>query len=126
MSTAEILIASVIKSIGKRQFLKEAEKVSLTAGKSNANANGNANANPRVKLPVPAEIQCIARKKGDKTGIKAGKHVLYDSIRCPRKESSDTHLCVVHTNTVARKGSLLYGVHSEPLTEDCKKVFGEL
>ncbi len=123
MSTAEILIASVIKSIGKRQFLKEVEKMSLTTSKSNANAN----ANPRVKLPVPAEVQCIARKKGDKTGIKAGKHVLYDSIRCPRKEaSSDTHICVVHANMVKRMGSLPFGVHAEPLTEDCKKVFGEL
>jgi hypothetical protein len=120
VSEAEILIASVIKSVGKRVFLKTVEQMCKHPEKS-------APAAQRVKQAVPAECMCSARKKGERTGIKAGKHVLYDAVRCERKEvNSETHLCAVHTNMVARKGVLPFGLHSDPLTEEMKKVFGEL
>lgn len=120
MSTAEILIGSVIKSVGKRVFLKTVEQMCKHQEKA-------APAVQRVKQSVPADCMCIARKKGDRTGIKAGKHVLYDAVRCERREvDSETHLCAVHTNMVARKGALPFGLYSEPLTEEMKKVFGEL
>ena len=120
MSTAEILIASVIKSVGKRVFLKTVEQMTKHHEKSSPTLQ-------RVKQAVPAECMCVARKKGERTGIKAGKHVLYDAVRCERKEvDSETHLCAVHTNMVAKKGSLPFGLYSDPLTEEAKKVFGEL
>jgi hypothetical protein len=114
MSTAEILIASAVKTVGKRAFLKAVEKMYKTESRV------------KGKSSVPAELQCLARKKGDRTGIKAGKHVLYDAVRCPRKELDDSHLCAVHTNMVKRTGSLPYGLYTEPLTEENKKVFGEI
>jgi len=121
MSTAEILIASVIKSVGKRTFLKTVEEMSKRSEK-NTNAT-----QPRVKRVVPAELQCIARKKGERTGIKAGKYVLYDAVRCNRKEvDSSTHFCAVHTNMVTKNGSIPFGVYTDELTEETKKVFGEL
>jgi hypothetical protein len=120
MSTAEILIASVIKSVGKRVFLKTVEQMCKHQEKSSP-------AGQRVKEAVPANCMCVARKKGDRTGIKAGKHVLYDAVRCERREvDSETHLCAVHTNMVARKGALPFGRHDDSLTEETKKVFGEL
>lgn len=120
MSTAEILIASAIKTVGKRVFLKTVNKMFAQEGKV-VRAKG------RNHASVPEEVMCVARKKGDRTGIKAGKHVLYEAVRCGRKEvSSDTHLCAVHTNMVERKGSLPFGVHTDPLTEETRKVFGEL
>lgn len=120
MSTAEILIASAIKTVGKRVFMKTVEKMCKHPEKS-------VSMGQTVKEAVPAEFMCVARKKGERTGIKAGKHVLYDAIRCERKEfDSQTHLCAVHTNMLARKGALPFGRHHEPLTEEMKKVFGEL
>ena len=120
MSTAEILIASAIKTVGKRVFLKTVEQMCKHQEKS-------APTGQRVKQAVPADCMCIARKKGERTGIKAGKHVLYDAVRCERREvNSQTHLCAVHTNMLARKGALPFGLYSEPLTEETKKVFGEL
>ena len=90
MSTADILIASVVKSIGKRDFLKTVEKMYTNRNQSPLK--------PRVKVSVPADSQCLARKKGDRTGIKAGKHVLYDAVRCGRREVDDTHLSVSYTH----------------------------
>lgn len=119
MSTAEILIASVIKSVGKRVFLKTVSKMFKNTEKTSTKE--------RVKQVVPAECMCVARKKGERTGIKAGKHVLYDAVRCGRREvDSETHLCAVHTNVMIRKGSLPFGEHTDPLTDDMKKVFGEV
>ena len=120
MSTAEILIASVIKSVGKRVFLKTVEQMYKHPEKATPTGQ-------RVKQFVPAECMCVARKKGERTGIKAGKHVLYDAVRCERREvDSETHLCAVHTNIIQRKGALPFGLYSEPLTDQTKKVFGEL
>jgi hypothetical protein len=120
MSTAEILIASVIKSVGKRVFLKTVDKMFK-------NTERVSQTKERVKAVVPAECMCVARKKGERTGIKAGKHVLYDAVRCGRKEvSTENHLCAVHTNMLARKGTLPFGEYSDPLTDDMKKVFGEV
>lgn len=119
MSTAEILIASVIKSVGKRVFLKTVEQMTKHQEKSAPTVQ-------RVKQAVPAECMCVARKKGERTGIKAGKHVLYDAVRCERKGvDSETHLCAIHTNMM-KKGSLPFGLYSDPLTEEAKKVFGEI
>lgn len=117
MSTAEILIASAVKTVGKRTFLKTVEQMFSHVERKESS---------REKRSVPAEVQCMARKKGERTGIKAGKHVLYDAIRCPRKELDENHLCAVHTNMVKRNGSLPFGVYTDPLTENDKKVFGEL
>jgi hypothetical protein len=120
MSTAEILIASVIKSVGKRVFLKTVEKMCKHTEKTPSVAQ-------RVKRSVPAECVCIARKKGERTGIKAGKHVLYDAVRCDRKEvDANTHLCAVHTNIVRRRGALPLGRYTDPFTEELKKIFGEV
>jgi len=118
MSTAEILIASAVKTVGKREFLKTVEKMYTMAKQ--------APLKPRTKVSVPADVQCLARKKGDRTGIKAGKHVLYDAVRCERREVDGTHLCAVHTNTVKRHGSLPLGLFTDPLTEDTRKVFGDI
>jgi hypothetical protein len=120
MSNAEILIASAIKSVGKRVFMKTVEKMFKHPEKSVSMVH-------TLKEVVPAEYMCVARKKGERTGIKAGKHVLYDAVRCERREiDSHSHLCAVHTNMVLRKGSLPFGKHCDPLTEETMKVFGEL
>lgn len=116
-SEAEVLINSAVKTVGKREFLKTVDKL------FNAKA---AVVKPRNKLEVPGDKKCIARVKGDRTGIKVGRFVLFDNQRCNRKELSDEHLCAIHTNTVTKFGSLLYGKFNEPLTEEQKKVFGEI
>lgn len=116
---AEILINATIKMVGKREFLKTIEKL---YGIQKAPVNGL-----RHKVDVPAESQCSARCKGERTGIKVGRYVLFDNVRCERKEvDEENHLCAIHSNQVAKFGELPFGKFEEPLTEDLKKVFGEI
>ena len=118
-SPAEVLIMSAVKSVGKREFLKTVERLFETKHKTSANQ--------REKPTVAPEEQCVARVKGDRTGLKVGRFVLFDAKRCPRHEvSTESHLCAIHTNQVAKVGNLPLGTHTTPLTEDMKKVFGEL
>lgn len=116
---AEVLIKSVVKTVGKREFLKTVERLYQTTHK--------AASSDRQKTEVSAEEQCVARIKGDRTGLKVGRFVMFDARRCPRHEiSTETHLCAIHTNQVAKFGELPFHTHDSPLTEDLKKVFGEL
>lgn len=117
---AEILISSVVRSVGKREFLKTVEKM---FGNKTATKVGGAR-KPRTKQEVNAEEQCVARVKGGRTGIKIGRFVLFESARCDRKEvDGSTHLCAIHTNQTKKFGSLPFGVSSEPLTEEQAKTF---
>jgi len=117
---AEILVLSAVKSVGKREFLKTVDtlfNVRKPLGEKQE----------RKKAEVPADKQCSARVKGDRTGLKAGRHVLFEATRCPRHElSSDTHLCRIHSNQINKFGSLPFGKVDEGLTDSQKKVFGEL
>ena len=118
-SPAEVLIMSAVKTVGKREFLKTVERIFQT--------NQRPIQAKRQKTEVAAEEQCLARVKGDRTGIKVGRLVLFDAKRCPRHEvSTESHLCAIHTNQVAKLGELPFGNHNSPLTDDMKKVFGEL
>jgi len=112
---AEILIQATVKSVGKREFLKTVEK--LYGEKKDKTQ--------RSKTDVPADVKCIARVKGDRTGMKVGRYVIFDVARCDRKEI-DGHLCAIHSNQVAKFGELPYGAYNDPITEDLKKVFGEI
>ena len=116
---AEILITSAVKTVGKRDFLRTVERL--------FNLNGAKISKQRQKTVVLEDKQCCARVKGDRTGMKVGRYVLFDAKRCPRSEvSSDTHMCVIHSNHQVKHGELPLGKFSQPLTEDQKKVFGEL
>lgn len=117
---AEILLTAAVKSVGKREVLKAYEK--LFASKNAADGKQE-----RKKSEVPADSQCCARVKGDRVGIKVGRYVLFEALQCPRRElSNDLHLCPIHTNQMTKFGELAFGKFTDELTEDQKKVFGEL
>jgi len=115
---AMVLITSAVKTVGKREFLKTVEEVFGLKNSKDVKQ-------PRKKTDVPVDKQCVARVKGERTGIKVGRHVLFEATRCPRHES-DAHLCPIHSNQVKKFGKLMFGSHADPLTEEQKKVFGEL
>ena len=118
-SPAEVLIMSAVKTVGKREFLKTVERLFETKNKSPVGR--------RVKSEVAAEEQCVARVKGDRTGLKVGRFVIFDAKRCPRHEvSAESHLCAIHTNQIVKLGELPLGTHTSPLTESVKKVFGDI
>jgi hypothetical protein len=120
LNTSELLVNATVKLVGKREFLKTVEK--LYGIKKSVVEN-----KPRNKTDVPAAEQCVARCKGDRTGVKAGRYVLFDNVRCPRKEvNAEEHLCSIHCNQVTKFGSLPLGKYTEPVTDELKKVFGEL
>jgi len=108
----ESLVDCVVRTLGKKVFLKAVEKVCGSQRK------------PRTKRDVPADLQCCARTRGEKTGIKVGKYSLYYVGRCDRRIISDS-LCAIHTNE-RKKGALKLGLYDAPLTEDQKKVFGDV
>jgi hypothetical protein len=110
---AEILISSAVKTVGKREFLKTVERMF-----------GKVKQSTKTKTTVSQETQCEARVKGDRTGMKIGRHVIFESQRCPRGEvDSSTHLCAIHTNQVAKLGSLPFGRSAEELNDDLRKSF---
>ena len=118
-SPAEVLIMSAVKTVGKREFLKTVERLFQTTQKPTPAE--------RQKTEVSVEEQCLARVKGDRTGLKVGRFVLFDAKRCSRHEvNTESHLCAIHTNQVTKFGALPFGAHDSPLTDDMKKVFGEL
>lgn len=114
-TVAEILINSAVKTVGKRDFLKTVEKIFNYKTKTKTRT---------PKTPVTEETQCQARVKGERTGVKIGRHVLFEQARCDRKESNGfNHLCAVHNNQVEKFGSLPYGLVSEELNDDLRKTF---
>lgn len=110
---AEILIGSVVKSVGKREFLKTVEKM---FEKVKA---------PRVSVKeVSSDNQCEARVKGQRTGVKIGRFVLFEEARCDRKEiDSSSHLCAIHTNQLKKIGDLHFGRFTEELSDELRKTF---
>ena len=114
-SVAETLVLSAIKTVGKREFLKTVDRL---FAKSKDLSKGS------VKEAKAIEVQCKARVKGARTGIKLGRHVLFDAMQCPREVSKDG-LCCIHNNRLEKFGGLSFGLYSEPLTEEQSKVFGE-
>lgn len=116
-STAELLVNAAVKSVGKREFLKTIEKI--------FGIKKNTNEKVRHKSSVPADSRCVARMKGDRTGMKVGRYVLFDNVRCERK-GINGELCAIHTNQMEKFGALHYGRFDEPITEELEKIFGEL
>ena len=113
-SVAEILINSAIKTVGKREFLKTVEKI---FGSKQTKAS-------RTKTSVNEGTQCQARVKGERTGLKIGRHVLFEQARCDRNETdTDTHLCAIHKNQIHKFQTLPYGLVSEDLTDELRKTF---
>jgi len=112
-TVAEVLVNSAVKTVGKREFLKTVEKL---FGKKEKE---------RVKTDVPAEDKCVARMKGERTGVKVGRYVLFDAVRCDRK-GVDSSLCAIHANQVTKFGELPLGLYADPITDELKKVFGEI
>lgn len=110
-----ILIDSVVKSVGKREFLKCVESM---YGIRKMTEN-------RIRRKVPVDEQCHARVKGERTGIKVGRNVLFNPVRCDRKCVGDSNLCPIHTNKKERKNDLPYGLYDDPLTNEQEKIFGE-
>jgi hypothetical protein len=117
-SKAKILVDFVLQSVGKRQFLKVIEEMfGLSASTAQVKKE-------RKKSEVTAGEQCVARVKGVRTGLKVGRHVLFEAQRCEKREKdSSNHLCAVHTNQVAKFGQTLFGLSTSPLTDDQRKVF---
>jgi hypothetical protein len=113
-TAAEILIESAVKTVGKREFLRTVER--LYSPKKGIRM---------LKESTPVETQCQARVKGERTGIKAGRFVLFEAARCPRSASQDG-ICCIHANQQTKFGELPLGLYESPLTEEQKKVFGEL
>lgn len=116
LTVAEILVNSAVKTVGKREFLKTVEKL---FGKKECEKE------VRIKTDVPADEKCEARMKGERTGIKVGRYVLFDAVRCSRK-GVDSHLCAIHSNQVTKFGELPLGLFKDPITDELKKVFGEI
>jgi len=115
---ADTLVKFVVKSVGKREFLKSVNRLFPRTSKSDT--KGEQVDKP---VPTPVENQCEARVKGERTGIKAGRHVLFDAQQCARKDTS--RLCCIHKNQV-KKQKFNLGYVNDPLTDAQKKVFGEL
>lgn len=114
---ADVLILSAVKTLGKREFLKSVERLFKSQPVREK----------QDKAEVVATEQCIARVKGDRTGLKVGRYVIFDNCRCQRGEvSSESHLCAIHTNQVVKFGKLDYGKYSESLTDEQKKIFGDI
>jgi hypothetical protein len=113
---AEVLVNASVKTVGKREFLKAVEKV----------LGNKREKDLRIKTEVPSDEKCLARVKGERTGIKVGRHVLFDTGRCERKGVSSNNLCVIHANQMAKFGYLPLGLYNEPVTDELKKVFGEI
>ena len=111
---AEVLVNASVKTVGKREFLKAVEKV----------LGNKREKDLRIKTEVPSDEKCLARIKGERIGIKVGRHVLFDTGRCERKGGDK--LCVIHANQMAKFGYLPLGLYNEPVTEELKKVFGEI
>ena len=114
VNTAEILILSAVKTVGKRDFLKNVERLFKMQVKEK-----------RQKIAVDDSQQCVARVKGDRTGIKVGRYVLFDSVRCNRCQVDDG-MCAIHKNQVTKFGALNYGKFTDPLTDELKNVFGDI
>ena len=115
---ADTLVRFVVKSIGKREFLKSVDRL-FPKSKSSSKA-------AKVEhTPVQTDKQCEARVKGERTGIKAGRYVLFDAQRCPRARVEGGQLCCIHENQV-KKEKFHLGYVNAPLTDAQKKVFGEL
>jgi hypothetical protein len=116
-SPAEILILSAVKTVGKREFLKTVDRLFKTSEVKER----------RKKTQVADGTQCIARVKGERTGLKVGRYVLFDSCRCPRAEvGSGSQVCAIHKNQYDKFGELKYGLYNAALTEAQKKVFGDI
>ena len=120
-TVAETLIMSAVKTVGKREFLRTVERL-FGSGEAKA-----PELKMRKKTQVHSAEQCVARVKGERTGMKVGRFVLFDAQRCERQQiSADSHLCPIHTNQVKKFGELSLGTVDAALTENQKKVFGEI
>jgi len=114
-TAADVLVMSAIKTVGKREFLKSVKKI----------FGSKQHASRQVKDSVAVEEQCEARVKGERTGIKAGRYVLFDAGRCSRHQV-ENKLCAIHRNQVTKFGDLSLGRVQEVLTDAQKKVFGDI
>jgi len=113
---AEVLIMSAVKTVGKRNFLRTVNRL-FDLGKDKK---------VRQKSEVSIENQCEARVKGDRTGVKVGRYVLFEPLRCDRREiSTRTHLCHIHSNQIVKFSKLCLGRINDPI-DDYKNIFGEL
>jgi hypothetical protein len=111
---AEILIQSAIKTVGKREFIKTVERIFRKEKKETI----------RQSTIPSQEIQCEARVKGERTGIKIGRFVQFEQARCHRPEiDSSTHLCAIHTNQSKKLGELPFGRVTEELNDNLRKTF---
>lgn len=120
-TAAELLVSSVVKMVGKREFLKTVERLFPTKGGQVKERKLS------TRRPPPTEEQqCCATVKGARTGAKQGRNVLYYKAKCPRHKNGDDVLCVIHQNRVAKYGVLPFGLFSDPLSDDMKKVFDEV
>ena len=113
---AEILIQSVMKTIGKREFLKTVERLFPTKATKARKAY--------VRREAPSQDnQCVARMKGERTG-KIGRRVQYTAEQCPRHKDEDG-LCKVHHNQMQKFGALTFGSVIEPIDEELEAIFGK-
>jgi hypothetical protein len=116
LTPADILIQSVIKTTGKREFLKAVERLFPTKAAKARKAY--------VRRDAPSqENQCLARVKGARTG-KDGRRVQYMVAQCTRHKN-DGGLCKVHQNQMIKFGALLYGLVTDPIDEDLEAIFGK-
>jgi hypothetical protein len=120
-TASELLVSSVVKMVGKREFLKTVERLFPTKC-SNVKVRKMSTRRP----PPTEEEQCCAMVKGARTGVKNGRNVLYYKAKCPRHKNGDDGLCIIHQNRVAKYGILQFGLFSDPLSDDMKKVFDEV
>jgi hypothetical protein len=120
-TASELLVSSIIKMVGKREFLKTVERLFPT---KSGQVKGERKVSTR-RPPPTEEQQCCAMVKGQRTGAKMGRNVLYFKAKCPRHKSGEGDVCIIHKNHTEKYGALPFGLFTDPLSEDMKKVFEE-
>ncbi len=109
-TVADVFLEAALRAVGKRELMKSFEKLFPKE---------------KVREKTPVQNPCEARVKGERTGIKVGRYVLFDAQQCSR-ETREGRVCAVHGNQIRKFGTLPLGYYPDPLTEEQKKVFGEL
>ena len=127
-TVAQVLIASAVKVVGKREFLKTVETMfgfsfSRKEKQSNIVHGKEKKARkPRTLKAVADENRCFGRVKGEVSAV-VGKRHFFESAQCTRSHVDSSDLCAIHRNQVEKFGSLPDGRMGETITEEQKERY---
>lgn len=125
-TVAQVLIASAVKVVGKREFLKTVESMfgfSRKEKQSNIVQGKEKKARkPRTLKAVANENRCCARVKGEVSAV-VGKRHFFESAQCTRSHVDSSDLCAIHRNQVDKFGSLPDGRMGETISEEQKERY---